>query len=100
MVSGERALLESSRSKLSVELILDSRYQDFPSRAVSVTVLGFSVKVATLPDLFQGKLWLASDPQRPPSKRIKDELDLLRIAEAFPAYVAQLPTVLRAKLDA
>jgi hypothetical protein len=39
-----------------------------------------SQSVAALPDLFQGKLWAATDPERRPSKRFNDELDLVRIA--------------------
>jgi hypothetical protein len=39
-ISRERTLLKSSRSELSVELICEARYQDFPSRAVLADVLG------------------------------------------------------------
>jgi len=54
--------------------------------------------VAALADLFQGKLWAAADPERRPTKRAKDELDLLRIAETNPTYLPLLPPALRARL--
>jgi hypothetical protein len=41
------------------------------------------VKVACREDVLQGKLWAYSDPNRR-SKRKKDELDLIRLAEAYP----------------
>ena len=51
--------------------------------------------VASLEDIFQGKLWASSDPSRRLSKRKKDELDLIRLAEAFPVLRAKLPLALR-----
>jgi hypothetical protein len=46
--------------------------------------------------LFQDKLWAAADPERRPTKRAKDELDLMRIAETHPKYLPLLPPALRA----
>ena len=85
-------------SELSVRFTTDPRYQDFLGRAVTAEALAVRCRVATLADLFQGKLWAWSDPERRPTKRTKDELDLLRIVEAFPGYVSLLPDALRAKL--
>jgi hypothetical protein len=85
-------------SGVVLEFTLDPRYQDFLSRATPAEVLGIQCRVAALPDLFQGKLWAAADPERRPSKRLKDELDLVRIAENFPEYVEKLPPALRARL--
>jgi hypothetical protein len=85
-------------SLLVVQLTTNPRYQDFLGRATSAETLGVQCRVAALPDLFQGKLWAAIDPERRPSKRLKDELDLVRIAENFPEYVDKLPPALRARL--
>jgi hypothetical protein len=85
-------------SGLVILFTTDSRYQDFIGRAASAETLGIQCRVAALPDLFQGKLWAATDPERRPSKRFKDELDLLRIAENYPEYLPQLPPALRARL--
>jgi hypothetical protein len=76
-----------------------SRYQDFLARATpDGEVLGVQCRVAALTDLFQGKLWAAADPERRPTKRAKDELDLLRIADTYPKYLPLLPPALRARL--
>ena len=40
----------------------------------------------------------AQHPERRPSKRLKDELDLVRIAENYPQYAPQLPPELRVRL--
>ena len=85
-------------SGLVVQFTTDPRYQDFMGRAASSEALGVPCRVATLPDLFQGKLWAANDPEHRPVKRAKDELDLMRIAEAYPEYLPQLPVALRARL--
>jgi hypothetical protein len=46
-------------------------------------------------DVTQGKLWAYSDPSRRLSKRKKDELDLIRLAEAHPELKAMYPSDLR-----
>ena len=85
-------------SDLVIQFSIDERFQDFPARAVSAEVLGVPVKVAALADLFSAKLLAWSDPERRPTKRAKDELDLLRIAERFSEYRDQLPEALHGKL--
>jgi hypothetical protein len=72
-------------SKLRIQLTTDERYQAFLSRSMEAEVLGLLVKVASLEDVAKSKLWAYSDPQRRLSKRKKDELDLIRLAEAYPA---------------
>ena len=67
-------------------------------RATPAEELGVQCRVAALADLFQGKLWAASDPEHRPTKRAKNELDLLRIAHAYPEYLWLLPEALRARL--
>ena len=83
-------------SDLVVQFIIDPRYQDFPGSVTLATVLGAPCRVAAL--LFQGKLWAASNPERRLSKKLKDEADLVRIAETYPEYVTKLPEALRARL--
>src|SRR5450755_654004 len=71
-------------SKLQIQFTQDTRYQDFIGRAGHREILGNFVPVARLEDIMQGKIWAWTDPNRRPTKRKKDELDLMRIAEAFP----------------
>jgi hypothetical protein len=78
-------------SKLSLQFSTDLRYQDFPARAQRREVLGISVPVAALDDLVQGKIWAWEDPTPRLSKRKKDELDLIRIAEAYPEMRRLIP---------
>jgi hypothetical protein len=54
-------------------------------------VLGMRVSVACLADTTLGELWTYGDPNRPFIKRKKDELDLIRLAEAFPELRAMYP---------
>jgi hypothetical protein len=68
-------------SQLRIQFTTDERYQPFPGRAVQADVLGVRVRVAFLEDVTQGKLWAYTDPRRRLSKRKKDELDLIRLAE-------------------
>jgi hypothetical protein len=62
-------------------------------------VLGMRVKIACLEDITQGKLWAYGDPRRRLSKRKKDELDLIRLAEAYPPLRSVLPSELRDQID-
>jgi hypothetical protein len=62
-------------------------------------VLGIPVKVACLQDIPQGKLWAYTDSRPRPSKRNKDELDLIRLVEAFPELRSLLPEELRQQLE-
>lgn len=78
-------------SKLQIQFTQDPRYQDFIGRAERREVLGQFVPVARLEDIMQGKIWAWTDPERRPAKRKKDELDLMRIAEAFPKLRPGLP---------
>ena len=66
---------------------------------MEATVLGIRVKVACREDVAQGKLWAYSDPRRRLSKRKKDELDLIRLAEAYPDLKSLYPTELLDQMD-
>ena len=73
---------QRSGSKLNVQFTTDPRYQEFLDGATEHEVLGMPVPVANLKDLVRGKVWAWQDEQRRSTKRKKDELDLMRIAEA------------------
>jgi Nucleotidyl transferase AbiEii toxin, Type IV TA system len=79
-------------SKLRIQFTQDSRYQDFIGRAERREVLGNLIPVARLEDIMQGKIWAWNDPGRRPTKRKKDELDLMRIAEAYPELRPLVPS--------
>ncbi|MBI4909184.1 MAG: nucleotidyl transferase AbiEii/AbiGii toxin family protein [Acidobacteria bacterium] len=81
-------------SQLRIQFTKDPRYEAFPARASRRTVLDQPVMVAALEDVFQGKLWAWSEPSRRLTKRKKDELDLLRLAEAYPLLRSSLPQAL------
>ena len=89
----------ASQSELRIQFTTDARYQSFPDRAVEAEVLGVRAKVACLEDVTQGKLWAYSDPSRRLSKRKKDELDLIRLAERYPELSRLYPAELQDQLD-
>ena len=86
-------------SELRIQFTTDARYQAFPARSVEALVLGIPVRVACLEDVAQGKLWAWGGPQRRLSKRKKDELDLIRLAEAWPDLRAMYPRELLEQID-
>jgi len=49
------------------------------------------VPVTSLFNLVQGKIWAWTDHNRRPTKRKKDELDLMRILEAYPQLRGMMP---------
>jgi len=81
-------------SHLRIQFTTDERYQAFLDRAVEAEVLGVRVKVACLEDVTQGKLWAYGDARRRFAKRKKDELDLIRLAEAYPGLKKLYPAEL------
>lgn len=86
-------------SELRIQFTKDERYQAFLARSIDAEVLGIRVKIASLEDVTQGKLWAFGDPRRRLSKRKKDELDLIRLAEKYPELAAAYPSELREQLD-
>ncbi len=85
-------------SKLNVQFTTDPRYQDFLSNAIEREVLGIGVPVASLENIIRGKVWAWQDATRRLSKRKKDELDLIRIAEAHPQLRHLIPKEIVAQL--
>jgi len=83
--------LSAAESEIRVQIQTDSRYLDFPDRAVPREVLGLTLPVASLEDLLQGKIWAASDPERQPTRRQKDLLDIARLIEKYPHLHERVP---------
>jgi len=90
--------ITSSSSDLRIQLQADPRYQRFVSNAQDRTVLGYTIKVARLEDVLQGKVWAYMDKTRRKSKRQKDLADIFRIVEKYPQLEASLPQILREEL--
>lgn len=83
------------RGELALQVTTDPLYAGMAERAQEAEVMGMKLPVATLADVFQGKLWAWGDPTRRPLKRRKDELDLLRLVEAWPELSPSLPASLQ-----
>ena len=64
--------VSASNSGLRVQIQTDSRYAEFPARAATREVLGMTLRVASLEDTLQGKIWVAQDPTGRGSKFQKD----------------------------
>ena len=86
------------KSDLRVQIQTDERYQSFIKRASLKTVLGYKIPVAAIEDVFQGKVWAATDATRRPSKRQKDLADILRLIEVNEKLSTILPVQLKAQL--
>lgn len=87
-----------SKSDLRIQFSLDPRYQNFVNDTTIREVLGQQVPVASLANIVQGKIWAWSDERRRVSKRKKDELDLIRILEAYPELRHIMPQEIRDEL--
>ena len=85
-------------SELNVQFTTDARYQDFLANASEREVLGVGIPVASLEDIIRGKVWAYQDATRRLSKRKKDELDLIRIGEAYPQMRTLIPEEIVAQL--
>jgi hypothetical protein len=76
--------LKSSKSDLRIQIQIDPRFQPFIKRASVMTVMDYEMKVASIEDILQGKVWAYSDKTRRASKRQKDLADIFRLIEEFP----------------
>jgi hypothetical protein len=91
--------LSTDMSDLRIQLQTDPRYQDFISRAATHTVLGYKMKVASVEDVVQGKVWAYLDDQRRKSKRQKDLADIARLIEVYPSLTEQLPASVKERIE-
>lgn len=87
--------LSSPKSDLRIQLQTDPRYQPFIPRSTAREIMGYKMKVATLEDVLQGKIWAYSDKGRRNSKRQKDLADIYRLIEAYPNLRGLLPESLK-----
>ncbi|MCJ7729381.1 MAG: hypothetical protein MUO27_05850, partial [Sedimentisphaerales bacterium] len=62
-------------------------------------VLGYTIKVARIEDVLEGKVWAYMDKTRRKSKRQKDLADIFRIVEKYPQLEATLPQSIREQLE-
>jgi hypothetical protein len=83
--------LSAAGSDLRIQIQTDPRYQRFLSRSIKKKVLGYKMKVASLEDVLQGKMWAYSDETRRKSKRQKDLADIYRLLESHPRLKAKIP---------
>ncbi len=88
-----------AKSDLRIQFSLDPRYQEFLNDTTIREILGQHVPVASLANVARGKVWAWSDEKRRLSKRKKDELDLIRILEAYPDVRDLMPAEIRKQLD-
>ena len=86
-------------SDLRIQVQTDPRYQVFIAGAEVRDILGYEMKVASLEDVLQGKVWAYTDETRRRSKRQKDLADILRIIETFPELETNLPQSLKEQLQ-
>ncbi len=91
--------ITSPNSDLRIQLQTDQRYQKFVSNAKNSSVLGYTMKVARVEDVLEGKVWAYMDKERRKSKRQKDLADIFRIVEKFPQLEASLPQIVREELS-
>lgn len=91
--------LSSDKSDLRIQLQTDPRYQDFIGRAASHTVLGYQMKVASVEDVLQGKIWAYLDEQRRKSKRQKDLADIIRLIEEDPSLIDRIPGSIKERIE-
>ncbi len=84
--------------RLNIQFTTHPRYQGFINKAAPATVLGLWLPVARLED--QGTIWAWSDRNRPLGKRKKDELDLIRLAEAYPDLRPMIPAAINSQFNA
>src|SRR5207249_4397614 len=85
-------------SDLRVQLQTDPSYASFVGRARPGVVLGIEVPVAHIDDVLQGKIWAAQDPERRPSKRLKDLADIARLLESHPELRSRVPADILTRL--
>jgi len=87
-------------SQLRLQITVNSRYADFPSRAIEGVVFGIPMPVACLEDVLRGKLWAFSDAEWRTSKRAKDRADIIRLCEDHPNLIPRIPAKVIPEIDA
>ena len=57
------------------------------------------MKVATVEDVMQGKIWVYLDDQRRKSKRQKDLADIVRLIAIYPTLAEPLPAAIKEHIE-
>jgi hypothetical protein len=57
------------------------------------------MKVASIEDVLQGKIWAYLDEQRRKSKRQKDLADIVRLIEEYPSLAERLPESVKKRIE-
>jgi len=83
--------LHAEDSDLRIQIQKDPRYQRFVKGGTIKKVLGYHMKVASLEDVLQRKVWAYSDKDSRKSKRQKDLADISRMIESYPHLIEKLP---------
>ena len=91
--------ISGSQSDLRIQVQTDSRYKAFIASAAVKEILGYKMKVASLDNVLQGKVWAYMDDTRRRSKRQKDLADISRIIEAFPELTTKIPEKVMGRLQ-
>jgi hypothetical protein len=89
--------LKNPKSDLRIQIQTDPRYQLFIKRASVKTVMDYEMKVASIEDVLQGKVWAYSDETRRASKRQKDLADIYRLIEKSPRLKKLVPPIILRK---
>ncbi len=82
---------QRANSKLNIRFTTDGGHQEFLRDPTDAEVLGLKIPVASLENIVRAKVWAWRNRERRLSKRKKDELDLIRIAESYPKLRALMP---------
>jgi hypothetical protein len=91
--------LTGSESDLRIQVQTDPRYQSFIASAAMKEILGYKMKVASLENVLQGKIWAYMDDTRRKSKRQKDLADISRIIETYPELATKIPQKVKDRLQ-
>ena len=91
--------LTGSESDLRIQVQTDPRYQSFIAGATVKEILGYRMRVASLENVLQGKVWAFMDDTRRRSKRQKDLADISRIIEAYPELTTKIPQKVKDQLQ-
>jgi len=91
--------ITGAESDLRIQVQTDPRYQAFILSAAVKEILGYRMKVASLDNVLQGKVWAYMDDTRRRSKRQKDLADISRIIESYPELAAKIPQKLKDRLQ-
>lgn len=90
--------ITDKNSALRIQIQKDKRYQEFLKNAILKEVLGYRLYVASIENIFRGKVWAYLDSERRESKREKDLLDIKRLLEVNRDLITILPENIRAVL--